>query len=93
VLITSGYRCPELNKKVGGVANSQHIVGEAADIAISDESISDKRLKESFLFIQNNCCFDQLILEHKNGRSWIHVSCCRDQQRNRQTSFTISDKR
>lgn len=31
--INSGYRCPELNKEVGGVATSQHVKGEAADIA------------------------------------------------------------
>ena len=32
VYVTSGYRCPQLNKAVGGVANSQHMRGEAADI-------------------------------------------------------------
>lgn len=31
--INSGYRCPELNRAVGGVATSQHVKGEAADIA------------------------------------------------------------
>ena len=30
--INSGYRCPELNAAVGGVATSQHVKGEAADI-------------------------------------------------------------
>lgn len=32
IYISSGYRCEELNRAVGGVANSQHIRGEAADI-------------------------------------------------------------
>ena len=32
IIITSGYRCPALNTAVGGVANSHHIVGCAADI-------------------------------------------------------------
>ena len=32
VYVTSGYRCPQLNRAVGGVANSQHMRGEAADI-------------------------------------------------------------
>ena len=32
VYVTSGYRCPRLNSAVGGVANSQHMRGEAADI-------------------------------------------------------------
>ena len=34
VIITSGYRTPEYNKKVGGVKNSQHTKGTAADIKV-----------------------------------------------------------
>lgn len=33
ITITSGYRCPEHNKAVGGVPNSQHVSGKAADIS------------------------------------------------------------
>lgn len=31
IIITSGYRCPYYNKEVGGVSNSQHVLGNAAD--------------------------------------------------------------
>lgn len=31
--INSGFRCPELNKAVGGVQTSQHVKGEAADVS------------------------------------------------------------
>ena len=34
--ITSGYRCFEYNQKVGGVANSYHLIGLAADIKVKD---------------------------------------------------------
>lgn len=34
VIISSGYRCPALNRAVGGVSNSQHLTGEAADIIL-----------------------------------------------------------
>lgn len=34
--VNSGYRCPELNEAVDGVPTSQHVKGEAADIAASD---------------------------------------------------------
>lgn len=34
VVISSGYRCPKLNAAVGGVSNSQHMKGEAADLRI-----------------------------------------------------------
>ena len=36
ILISSGYRCPLLNKAVRGVANSQHLKGLAADLVCSD---------------------------------------------------------
>jgi len=36
VKITSACRCPEYNKSVGGVENSQHVLGRAADIQVSN---------------------------------------------------------
>ena len=36
ILVSSGYRCPMLNKAVGGVANSQHLKGLAADLICAD---------------------------------------------------------
>ena len=36
--ITSGYRCKSHNKEVGGVSNSQHVLGKASDIQVSDSS-------------------------------------------------------
>ena len=38
VIITSGYRCQKLNKAVGGVWNSQHLRGEAADIYVPNQA-------------------------------------------------------
>lgn len=39
VYITSGYRCPAYNQKVGGVVNSYHLIGLAADIQVKDISL------------------------------------------------------
>lgn len=36
MVVTSGYRCPDYNKKIGGSPNSQHTKGRAADIAIDN---------------------------------------------------------
>lgn len=36
LFINSGYRCLELNKKVGGVPTSQHVLGQAADVGCSN---------------------------------------------------------
>ncbi len=85
VHINSGYRCPELNMVVGGVKNSQHCRGEAADIRI----VSPKQGREWAAWIEDNCRFDQMLLErNKSGAVWLHVSCKRDASKNRQ-SFTI----
>ena len=85
VHIKSGYRCPELNMAVGGVKNSQHCRGEAADIRI----VSPKQGREWAAWIEDNCRFDQMLLErNKNGAVWLHVSCNRDTSKNRQ-SFEI----
>ena len=32
IIVTSGYRCPALNRAIGGASGSQHTKGEAADI-------------------------------------------------------------
>ena len=81
VHINSGYRCPELNVAVGGVKNSQHCRGEAADIRIA----SPKQGREWAAWIEDNCRFDQMLLErNKNGAVWLHVSCKRDAEANRQ---------
>lgn len=68
VTVNSGYRCPELNKAVGGAPASQHVKGEAADLTTGDRE-ENKRL---FEIIRDNLPFDQLINEY--DYSWIHVS-------------------
>ena len=80
VVISSGYRCPVLNRVVGGVANSQHLTGQAADITIP--SVAEAR--EWMRWLMDNTSFDQLILEHNSSNTyWLHVSCNPDPERNR----------
>lgn len=72
IKIGSGYRCPRLNKAVGGVSNSQHMKGEAADLSIDGDL---KKGKQWFEWIKTHCDFDQLIWEHNaKGTYWVHVS-------------------
>lgn len=75
IIITSGYRCPRLNKAVGGAQQSQHMRGEAADIYIA----SSEKMQKYATFIADNTNFDQLIIEKRRGcrgaeRRWLHVS-------------------
>lgn len=70
ILVTSGYRCKELNAKVGGVQNSQHMKGEAADITINGAKCTD--LLQMAGFIECYCDYDQLIVYRP--QKFIHVS-------------------
>ena len=72
IKIGSGYRCPALNKAVGGVWNSQHMKGEAVDLCIDGDKAKGKRW---MAWIMDNCDFDQIIWEHNSkGSYWVHVS-------------------
>ena len=88
VVISSGYRCKKLNQLVGGVRTSQHLTGEAADIAAPMLDINGKKLSPSqslsllsdwMDWIIENTQFDQCIMEHRKNKDgtvthWIHVS-------------------
>lgn len=72
IKIGSGYRSLALNRAVGGVTNSQHMKGEAADLCIDGDL---KKGKRWFEWIKTHCDFDQLIWEHNaKGTYWVHVS-------------------
>lgn len=69
IKVNSGYRCPKLNRAVGGSATSQHVLGQAADITGGSKAEN----KILFDLIKSlKLPFDQLIWE--NGGVWVHVS-------------------
>ena len=70
IIVTSGYRCPALNKAVGGVSNSQHLTGQAADLVCT--RYEDKR---RLFEILKEMDIDQLLWERNSkGTKWVHVS-------------------
>src|SRR5665213_2462311 len=69
---TSWYRCERVNGGVGGEPDSQHLIGQAADISVPKVSLM--ALAE---YIRDNLTFDQLILEP----GWVHVSYNKDDNR------------
>lgn len=77
ITVNSGYRSPELNKRVGGARNSQHIAGEAVDITTGDRE-RNKRLFNIIVEMQlaAEIRFDQLIDE--KDYSWLHISYARN---------------
>lgn len=70
IMITSGYRCPQVNRLAGGVDNSQHMSGCAADFHV--QGYNHSMMYEVFLYIFNTLEFDQLI--YYPSKNIIHVS-------------------
>ena len=71
--VTSGYRCRELNKKVGGVSTSQHVTGDAADITLHSKQANNKLFNVIVEMIrQEKITVGQLINE--KGGEWLHIS-------------------
>ena len=70
IIITSGYRCPQVNRLVGGVNNSQHMSGCAADFHVM--GFTHPMMHQVFLYIFNTLEFDQLIFYC--SKNIIHVS-------------------
>lgn len=70
ITINSFYRSPRLNQAIGGALNSQHVKGEAIDIAAGKDTTL------FFNWLRNNVEFDQLIWEFGSDSNpqWVHVS-------------------
>ena len=66
IIINSGFRCEEVNRHVGGVRNSQHLVGQAADI----RPLNPGQFQSLVDFLKENEYTDQLL----TGPGWLHVS-------------------
>ena len=73
IKINSFFRCPELNKSIGGSSKSQHCKGQAIDI---DDTFGKATNAEMYHFIKDNLDFDQMIWEFGNddNPNWVHVS-------------------
>jgi hypothetical protein len=72
VVVTSGYRSPEVNKAIGGSATSDHCKGMAADFEVL--GVPNKVVAE---WVRDTCKFRQLILEFPGANpndGWVHVA-------------------
>ena len=67
IIVTSGYRSPNINSAIGGSKNSQHMLGCAADIRAVGLSPEDLMR----IIIGSDIKYDQLIREFD---SWVHIS-------------------
>ena len=66
IIINSGFRNDDVNRKVGGVKNSQHLLGQAADIRPRDPT----KFQQLVEFLKRHPQTDQLL----TGTGWLHIS-------------------
>ena len=74
IYVSSGYRCPELNRAIGGAKRSQHMEGRALDL--DADVFGGTTNAEIFRYILNNLEFDQMVWEFgdEDNPDWVHVS-------------------
>ena len=82
IYVNSGYRCPALNKAVGGVDNSYHLDGCAADL---DTRLSKSENGKLFEYIRENLPFTELGWE--GGGAWVHVALVPGREEEREVFY------
>ena len=69
IRINSAYRCKQVNMGVGGVSNSHHLLGLAADINFDNETQLNAMIK----VLRNNRHLDLALIERSKSSKWLHV--------------------
>ena len=88
IMVSSGYRCPELNKAVGGAKNSGHQYGYCADLQVK----GDLRKFSCFVIewmMQHKMAFDELLYESSGGVAWCHFCWSGKDGKQRMKCFDI----
>jgi len=91
VIISSGFRSPELCIRIGSSIESQHAKGQAADLQVV--GVDNKALAK---YVKENLDFDQLILEFYKEEEgphsgWVHVSYVGKENRKQSLTATRSN--
>ena len=88
IIISSGYRSPEVNRKVGGSPTSNHLTGCAVDIRVYG---IEQALRYAVILIdyadETRQDYDELLIErNRSGRYWVHFAV-RPKDNRRKTRF------
>lgn len=75
ITVSSGYRCPKINKAIGGAKGSQHEKGQAADLEFYENG-KENNFRIAQEVLRSKIIFDQMILEYGTFErpEWIHIS-------------------
>lgn len=92
IIITSGYRCVKLNRAVGGVSTSAHVIGYAADIVPENRKQDIFERFMSTIFAKKGYKFDQIIVEKSKYARWVHVGVKNIKGQQRQQCFVLNVK-
>ena len=89
VIITSGYRSPEVNKLAGGSATSNHLTGCAVDIRCMGK---EQMIRYASILLDiadgTQRDFDELLFEQRGSVCWLHFAV-RPKENRRRISFDI----
>ena len=88
IIVSSGYRCPELNKAVGGVNTSGHMYGFCADLQVK----GDLRKFSNFVIEwmkEHQMKWDQIIWEKSGNVTWLHFCWIGKDGKQRMKCFNI----
>ena len=92
IVISSGYRSPEVNRKVGGSATSNHLTGCAVDIRVYG---IEQALRYAVILMdyadETRQDYDELLIErNRSGRYWVHFAVRPPKSQNRRKTAMLS---
>lgn len=88
IIVSSGFRNDKLNRAVGGVPNSCHRLGFAADLQPANGKF--KEFKKFIVDYLKDKDFDECIIERKGKTEWIHIQTHSPNGYQRKKVFSLS---